>query len=68
MVFYLANAQNNYLFIVVVDCGKLTELDHGTVVLKDQRTTHGAKAIYTCHENYTLIGKYYIKQKPIETR
>lgn len=24
--------------------------------LEDGRTTHGAKAVYTCHENYTLIG------------
>lgn len=25
--------------------------------LEDARTTHGARALYTCHENYTLIGK-----------
>ncbi|GLV42687.1 furrowed [Carabus blaptoides fortunei] len=32
-------------------------LEHGTVNLQDSRTTHGARALYTCHENYTLIGK-----------
>lgn len=31
-------------------------MDHGSVELKNKRTTFGAKAIYTCHENYTLIG------------
>ncbi|KAJ8969501.1 hypothetical protein NQ314_001726, partial [Rhamnusium bicolor] len=39
-----------------IDCGGLPGLDHGSVALQDQRTTHGAKALYTCHENYTLIG------------
>lgn len=39
-----------------VDCGTLPNLEHGTVTLQDQRTSHGAKAVYTCHENYTLIG------------
>ncbi|KAI4469516.1 complement component-related sushi domain-containing [Holotrichia oblita] len=40
-----------------VDCGPLPQLDHGTVRLEDNRTSHGAKAVYTCHENYTLIGR-----------
>ena len=40
-----------------VDCGPLTGLEHGYVNLKDKRTTHGASAEYTCHENYTLIGR-----------
>lgn len=39
-----------------MDCGTLPNLEHGTVTLKDQRTSHGARAVYTCHENYTLIG------------
>lgn len=39
-----------------MDCGTLPNLEHGTVSLKDQRTSHGARAVYTCHENYTLIG------------
>ncbi|XP_049819209.1 sushi, von Willebrand factor type A, EGF and pentraxin domain-containing protein 1 [Aethina tumida] len=39
-----------------VDCGHLPNLDHGSVVLKDGRTSHGARAVYSCHENYTLIG------------
>lgn len=24
--------------------------------MEDSRTTHGGRALYTCHENYTLIG------------
>ncbi|KAJ8968851.1 hypothetical protein NQ317_005360, partial [Molorchus minor] len=39
-----------------VDCGSLPGLEHGTVSMENNRTTHGAKAVYTCHENYTLIG------------
>lgn len=39
-----------------VDCGKVQELEHGSVTLPDNRTTFGAKAVYICHENYTLIG------------
>ncbi|XP_046996037.1 sushi, von Willebrand factor type A, EGF and pentraxin domain-containing protein 1 [Schistocerca americana] len=39
-----------------IDCGDLDGLDHGSVRLEENRTTHGASAIYTCHENYTLIG------------
>ncbi|XP_022905364.1 P-selectin [Onthophagus taurus] len=40
-----------------IDCGSLPLLEHGTVELKDKRTSHGAVAIYSCHENYTLFGK-----------
>lgn len=40
-----------------VDCGPLPGLEHGYVNLKDKRTTHGASAEFTCHENYTLIGR-----------
>lgn len=31
-------------------------MEHGTIRLEDNRTSHGAKASYNCHENYTLIG------------
>lgn len=40
-----------------VDCGPLPGLEHGYVNLEDRRTTHAASAEYTCHENYTLIGR-----------
>ncbi|KAF5269538.1 hypothetical protein FQA39_LY08727 [Lamprigera yunnana] len=40
-----------------VDCGNLPNLDHGVVSLADNRTTYGAKAVYNCHENYTLLGR-----------
>nr|CAD7589887.1 unnamed protein product [Timema genevievae] len=40
-----------------VDCGSLPKLDHGVVMLEDNRTTHGAWARYSCHENYTLTGR-----------
>ncbi|XP_015517072.1 sushi, von Willebrand factor type A, EGF and pentraxin domain-containing protein 1 isoform X1 [Neodiprion lecontei] len=39
-----------------VDCGPLPGLDHGSVTLVDERTTHGALAEYRCNENYTLVG------------
>ncbi|XP_067002634.2 P-selectin [Anabrus simplex] len=39
-----------------IDCGALNGIEHGLVRLEENRTTHGASAIYTCHENYTLIG------------
>lgn len=32
-------------------------MPHGIVNLEDKRTTYGANAIYSCHENYTLIGR-----------
>lgn len=44
-------------FFKDVDCGGLPDIEHGSVRLESGRTTHGAVAIYTCHENYTLIGK-----------
>lgn len=50
------NKKLSFYFFPDVDCGKLPDLDHGTVALEDNRTTHGARALYTCHENYTLIG------------
>ncbi|KAK5642830.1 hypothetical protein RI129_008997 [Pyrocoelia pectoralis] len=40
-----------------VECGGLPDLEHGTVVMADNRTTYGAKAVYSCHENYTLLGR-----------
>ncbi|XP_074034332.1 CUB and Sushi multiple domains furrowed [Leptinotarsa decemlineata] len=39
-----------------LDCGDLPGLDHGSVSIENQITTYGSKAVYTCHENYTLIG------------
>ncbi|XP_057653656.1 sushi, von Willebrand factor type A, EGF and pentraxin domain-containing protein 1 [Diorhabda carinulata] len=39
-----------------VDCGILPSLNHGSIELQNKVTTYGAKAIYTCHENYTLVG------------
>ncbi|XP_054729921.1 sushi, von Willebrand factor type A, EGF and pentraxin domain-containing protein 1 [Anastrepha obliqua] len=39
-----------------VDCGALPELEHGAILLSEQRTSYGVQATYTCHENYTLIG------------
>lgn len=40
-----------------IDCGPLPPLPHGAVALALSRTTYGANATYTCHENYTLIGR-----------
>lgn len=31
-------------------------MEHGAILLVEHRTSFGAKATYTCHENYTLIG------------
>ncbi|CAH1169570.1 unnamed protein product [Phaedon cochleariae] len=39
-----------------VDCGMPSGLDHGSVSVVNEKTTYDAKAVYTCHENYTLIG------------
>ncbi|XP_055682887.1 sushi, von Willebrand factor type A, EGF and pentraxin domain-containing protein 1 isoform X2 [Lutzomyia longipalpis] len=39
-----------------VDCGELSPLEHGGVILSEPRTTFGVQATYSCHENYTLIG------------
>ncbi|XP_049300024.1 sushi, von Willebrand factor type A, EGF and pentraxin domain-containing protein 1 [Anopheles funestus] len=39
-----------------VDCGPLPEIEHGGIILSEQRTSFGVLASYTCHENYTLIG------------
>ncbi|CAG9857786.1 unnamed protein product [Phyllotreta striolata] len=41
-----------------VNCGPLEDIPHGTVEIRDGGTTwYGAEASYTCHENYTLIGR-----------
>uniref|UniRef100_A0A182FK45 Sushi, von Willebrand factor type A, EGF and pentraxin domain-containing protein 1 n=1 Tax=Anopheles albimanus TaxID=7167 RepID=A0A182FK45_ANOAL len=39
-----------------VDCGALPAIEHGGIILSEQRTSYGVQALYTCHENYTLIG------------
>lgn len=39
-----------------MDCGQLAPVDHGSIILQENRSTFGAVATYTCHENYTLIG------------
>lgn len=39
-----------------VDCGTLDEPEHGTISLENGKTTYASKAIYTCNENYTLVG------------
>lgn len=43
-------------FYADVDCGPLPELEHGSVMLSEQRSSYGVQATYSCHENYTLIG------------
>lgn len=40
-----------------VDCGSPKEIEDGTMVLVDGRTTHGAKAVYECTTNYTIVGE-----------
>lgn len=45
------------LFLTDVDCGGLTPIQDGDVNLVDVRTTHGARAVYKCKENYTLVGE-----------
>lgn len=44
------------LFKTDVNCGGLTSIQDGDVILVDGRTTHGARAVYSCKENYTLVG------------
>ncbi|KAK7078998.1 C-type lectin (CTL) or carbohydrate-recognition domain (CRD) [Halocaridina rubra] len=39
-----------------VECGQPKEIEDGTLVLVDSRTTHGAKAVYECNTNYTIVG------------
>lgn len=39
-----------------IDCGELPSFEHGAIILPEHRTSYGALATYTCHENYTLIG------------
>lgn len=31
-------------------------MEHGAIILPENRTTFNVQASYTCHENYTLIG------------
>lgn len=40
-----------------VDCGAVPELEHGSVAIIDSRTTYGARAEFSCNENYTLMGE-----------
>ncbi|CAH2008239.1 unnamed protein product [Acanthoscelides obtectus] len=40
-----------------VDCGPPPKLENGTVSLVNESTTYGAKLLYTCNENYTLVGE-----------
>lgn len=39
-----------------VNCGNITPIQDGDVALIDSRTTHGARILYTCRENHTLVG------------
>ncbi|XP_076036539.1 CUB and sushi domain-containing protein 3-like [Oratosquilla oratoria] len=39
-----------------VDCGQLSDIENGKVVLVDNRTTYGSRAVYECQTNYTLAG------------
>uniref|UniRef100_T1JC55 Sushi, von Willebrand factor type A, EGF and pentraxin domain-containing protein 1 n=1 Tax=Strigamia maritima TaxID=126957 RepID=T1JC55_STRMM len=39
-----------------VQCGLPNSIDHGQMLLADNRTTYSARALYTCAENYTLSG------------
>ncbi|XP_063372813.1 sushi, von Willebrand factor type A, EGF and pentraxin domain-containing protein 1 isoform X1 [Cydia amplana] len=39
-----------------VNCGGLPSIQDGDVTLTDGRTTHGARATYSCRENHTLVG------------
>lgn len=39
-----------------IDCGPLQPLEHGAIIMSEDRTSFGVQASYTCHENYTLIG------------
>ncbi|XP_069194508.1 P-selectin isoform X2 [Procambarus clarkii] len=40
-----------------VDCGAPADIEHGSLVLVDNRTTYGAKVVYECEKNYTIDGK-----------
>lgn len=40
-----------------VNCHELSAIQDGSVTLIDNRTTYGARALYSCRENYTLIGE-----------
>lgn len=43
-------------YVSDVNCGDINTIQDGEVNLVDGRSTHGAKAIYTCRENFTLVG------------
>lgn len=47
---------NFSLLFTDVNCNEIDSVQDGTVSLIDNRTTHGARALYTCRENYTLVG------------
>lgn len=40
-----------------MNCGSLTAIQDGDVSLVDGRTTHGARALYSCKQNHTLVGE-----------
>ncbi|XP_042227899.1 sushi, von Willebrand factor type A, EGF and pentraxin domain-containing protein 1-like isoform X2 [Homarus americanus] len=40
-----------------MDCGSPKEIEHGSFVLVNDRTTYGAKVVYECQENYTIAGE-----------
>ena len=44
-------------FITDVDCGDIGLLEHGSVTLKDNRTSYKSVAQYSCEKNYTLVGE-----------
>lgn len=44
-------------YVTDVDCGPLGSIEHGQLILVDNRTTYDAKAVYKCENNYTLVGK-----------
>lgn len=39
-----------------VNCGRLSNINFGHVTYPEGRTTYNATALYTCDENYTLVG------------
>lgn len=46
-----------YVYYTDVNCGEIGTIQDGEVSLADSRSTHGAKAVYSCRENYTLVGE-----------
>lgn len=43
-------------FYLDIDCGPLKPLEHGAIIMSENRTSFGVQASYACHENFTLIG------------